>query len=62
MEGSPAEQAGVKFGDEILAVDGKPYRPIRSFAGREGRQVYLPLDRLNGLYFTTSSLCLTTFF
>ncbi len=37
LEGSPAERAGLKVGDEILAVDGAPYHPIRSFRGKVGQ-------------------------
>lgn len=31
LEGSPAEQAGLKRGDRIISADGKPFSPIRSF-------------------------------
>lgn len=36
FEASPADYAGLKFGDEIVMVDGAPYHPIRSFAGKIG--------------------------
>jgi carboxyl-terminal processing protease len=39
LEGSPAERAGLKVGDEIVSVDGAPYHPIRSFRGKVGEQV-----------------------
>ncbi len=39
LEGSPAERAGLKVGDEIVSVDGAPYHPIRSFRGKIGEQV-----------------------
>jgi carboxyl-terminal processing protease len=29
--GTPADRAGIKPGDEIISVDGKPYEPIGSF-------------------------------
>ena len=39
LEGSPAERAGLKVGDEIVSVDGAPYHPIRSFRGKVGQEV-----------------------
>ena len=39
LEGSPAERAGLKAGDEIVSVDGAPYHPIRSFRGKVGQPV-----------------------
>jgi carboxyl-terminal processing protease len=45
LEGSPAERAGLKVGDEILAVDGAPYHPIRSFRSKAGRRAQLTLRR-----------------
>ena len=36
LEGSPADKVGLKFGDELLAVDGKPYSPIAAFRGKIG--------------------------
>jgi carboxyl-terminal processing protease len=45
LEGSPAECAGLKVGDEILAVDGAPYHPIRSFRGKVGHPVALTVRR-----------------
>jgi carboxyl-terminal processing protease len=38
LEGSPAARAGLKVGDEILAVDGAPYHPIRSFRTKVGQR------------------------
>jgi carboxyl-terminal processing protease len=43
--GSPAERAGLRAGDEILAVDGKPYEPIGSFEGKAGRDVSVQVRR-----------------
>jgi carboxyl-terminal processing protease len=37
LEGSPADKAGLKFGDEILSVDGQAYSPIAAFHGKLGR-------------------------
>jgi carboxyl-terminal processing protease len=34
LEGSPAASAGLKFGDEVVAVDGAPFAPIASFVGK----------------------------
>ncbi len=45
LEGSPAERAGLKVGDEILAVDGAPYHPIRSFRGKVGHRAAITIRR-----------------
>jgi len=45
LEGSPAERAGLKVGDEILAVDGAPYHPIRSFLGKVGHRASVTVRR-----------------
>lgn len=44
-DGSPAAKAGIVMGDEILAVDGKPYREIASFQGKVGQSVDIRLRR-----------------
>jgi C-terminal processing protease CtpA/Prc len=44
-DGSPAARSGVKVGDEILSVDGRPYAPIGSFAGKAGQTVTLEVRR-----------------
>jgi carboxyl-terminal processing protease len=36
LEGSPADRAGLKYGDEILSVDGSVYSPILAFRGKIG--------------------------
>jgi carboxyl-terminal processing protease len=36
VEGAPAHQAGLLLGDEILSVDGSPFRPVDSFRGKVG--------------------------
>jgi carboxyl-terminal processing protease len=46
LEGSPADRAGLKVGDEIVAVDGEPYHPVRSFKGKAGRAAAVSLRRL----------------
>jgi carboxyl-terminal processing protease len=48
LEGSPAERAGLKYGDEILSVDGTPYSPIAVFHGKIGRTVELEIRRSEG--------------
>jgi carboxyl-terminal processing protease len=45
LEGSPAERAGVKYGDEILSVDGLPYSPIAAFRGKIGATADLAIRR-----------------
>jgi len=41
LEGSPADRAGLEFGDEIVEVDGEPYSPIAAFRGKAGRTATL---------------------
>jgi carboxyl-terminal processing protease len=47
IEGTPAHQAGLAGGDEIIAADGTPFRPVRSFRDKVGDQVTLQLRRAN---------------
>ncbi|MBK5565796.1 S41 family peptidase [Ensifer sp. SSB1] len=47
-DGSPAKKAGLLVGDEILAVDGDPYREIGSFDGKVGSSVEIRLQRERG--------------
>lgn len=44
-DGSPADRAGILVGDEVLSVDGAPYREIESFRGKTGRTVEVRLRR-----------------
>jgi len=48
LEGSPAERAGLRYGDEILAVDGAPYSSIAAFRGKIGTNVDLTIRRHAG--------------
>jgi carboxyl-terminal processing protease len=36
VEGAPGHQAGLLIGDEIVSVDGSPFRPVDSFRGKVG--------------------------
>jgi carboxyl-terminal processing protease len=45
LEGSPAERAGLLYGDEILSVDGQPYSPVAAFRAKVGTTVDLEIRR-----------------
>ncbi|MEW6496635.1 MAG: S41 family peptidase [Cyanobacteriota bacterium] len=45
LDGSPAAKAGLLVGDEILSVDGNPFQPIQSFAGKAGQEVKVLIQR-----------------
>ena len=45
VEDTPAHQAGLLIGDEILAVDNLPFRPVASFRGKVGVPVALSVRR-----------------
>jgi carboxyl-terminal processing protease len=45
LENSPADRAGLKYGDEVLSVDGMPYSPIAAFRGKIGTIVELKTRR-----------------
>jgi carboxyl-terminal processing protease len=45
LEGSPAERAGMKIGDEIVSIDDAPYHPIRSFRGKAGSTARIAIRR-----------------
>ncbi|MCA1449888.1 PDZ domain-containing protein [Ensifer sp. IC3342] len=47
-DGSPADRAGILVGDEILSVDGAPYREIESFRSKIGQSVEVRLRRQPG--------------
>jgi carboxyl-terminal processing protease len=48
LEGSPADKAGLKYGDEILSVDGQPFSPIAAFRGKLGASVEVMVRRARG--------------
>ena len=39
LDGGPADRAGLRMGHRIVSVDGEPFRPIESFAGKADRPV-----------------------
>jgi carboxyl-terminal processing protease len=45
LEGGPAASTSLRIGDQLLNVDGKPYQPIDSFAGKAGQSVTLLVQR-----------------
>ncbi len=45
LEGSAAAKAGLRVGDRILSVDGKPFQPIESFVGKAGEELEVQIVR-----------------
>ena len=45
LEGSPADKSGLKFGDEILSVDGRPYSRVEAFDGKIGTSAEVAIRR-----------------
>ncbi|HEY9666696.1 MAG TPA: S41 family peptidase [Coleofasciculaceae cyanobacterium] len=45
LDGSPAAQAGLMVGDELLSADGRLFHPIQSFEGKAGQKVTLKIQR-----------------
>jgi carboxyl-terminal processing protease len=45
LDGLVASKAGLRVGDEIIAADGDPFHPIRSFAPKVGQEVTLTIRR-----------------
>ena len=45
IDGTPAQQAGLRVGDEIIAADGTAFEPIESFRGKVGKSVALEVQR-----------------
>lgn len=44
-DGTPADRAGIRVGDELLSIDGAPYREIESFRNKAGKTVDVKLRR-----------------
>ncbi len=45
LDGSPAAEAQLKVGDQLLSAQGRPFHPIQSFAGKAGQTVTLLIQR-----------------
>lgn len=45
LDGLPAAKAGLQVGDELLAVDGKPYQAVASFTARVNQEVTVQVRR-----------------
>ena len=45
LEGSPADRAGLKYGDEVITADGQPFSLIAAFRGKIGASVELMVRR-----------------
>ena len=45
LDGFPAAKAGLLVGDELLAADGTPYRPIQSLTAKVNQEVTLQVRR-----------------
>jgi carboxyl-terminal processing protease len=45
VAGLPGDKAGLKTGDEILSVNGKPFEPVGSFRGKVGDKLAMKVRR-----------------
>jgi carboxyl-terminal processing protease len=45
IDGTPAQQAGLRAGDEIVAADGTAFEPVGSFRGKVGKSVVMEVRR-----------------
>ncbi len=50
IDGTPARQAGLIAGDEIISADGAPFQPVRSFRSKVGQPVMLGLSRAGAIW------------
>jgi len=48
LAGDEGERAGLRVGDRLISVDGKPFDPIGSFKGKSGQQVLVAIQRAVG--------------
>ncbi|MEQ1650753.1 MAG: S41 family peptidase, partial [Hyphomicrobiaceae bacterium] len=46
LEGSPADKAGLKIGDEIVSIDSAIYKPVASFRAKVGTTVAVEIRRM----------------
>jgi len=46
-DGFPADQSGLKYGDQIVSADGNPFHPIQSFEGKTNLKVNIKIIRQN---------------
>jgi carboxyl-terminal processing protease len=45
LHSSPAEKAGILFGDRLVEADGRPFHPIHSFFNKTGQEIELIIQR-----------------
>ncbi|MHC4990488.1 MAG: S41 family peptidase [Planctomycetota bacterium] len=45
LDGGPAQEADLRVGDRIIAVEGRPFHPIGSFEGRVGKDTVVEVQR-----------------
>ena len=45
LDRSPAASSGLKVGDQLLSVEGRPFQAIQSFVGKAGQKVTLLIQR-----------------
>jgi carboxyl-terminal processing protease len=44
VDGGPADLAGLKLGDQVRSVEGRPFEAVASFQGREGQRTRLTIQ------------------
>ena len=49
LDRSPAASSGLKVGDQLLSVEGRPFQAIQSFVGKAGQKVTLLIQRTSDL-------------